>query len=133
MRSMLKRVQERNYNYGVVDKKVTTPYGYVNLVVDKQYKMDDNGDPIEDEDGQPIEEDYIRLDYVEIYPQYRNQGHAKELVKKAIQEAKRYRLPIYLVAHEYDSDVIPLNDLVSFYKKMGFYVVGDWGGIVMKY
>ena len=76
------------------------------------------------------EDDHVRIDYVEVNPEHRGQGHATEIMELAIAEARRQKadsdLPIYIVAHEYDAEVIELADLVSFYEK--WFTIEDTSG-----
>ena len=75
------------------------------------------------------DEDHVRIDYIEIAPEHRGKGHATELVEKAIVAARRIadkKLPVKIVAHEYDAEVISLSDLVDFYER--WFTIEDVAG-----
>jgi GNAT superfamily N-acetyltransferase len=101
--------------------KVETKYGFAQIIIDEEF------------DGS----EYVRIDYVEITKEYRGQGHARELMEKAIEKAREMAgdtMGVKLVAHEYDEDVIELADLVAFYESCGFEIKNaDGTNVVMAY
>ena len=79
------------------------------------------------------EEKYVKIDYLYVNESCRKQGHGEELLNRAINYAKTFNLPVYIVACEFDEDVIELADLVEFYESMGFEVeCAESESIVMK-
>lgn len=78
-------------------------------------------------------EQYVKIDYVVVAKKDRGQGIGRKILKLAIQDAKKYKLPIYMVAIDLEGDT-DIGRLVDFYKSEGFKVVEPVGdGVLMKY
>lgn len=78
-------------------------------------------------------EQYVKIDYVVVAKKERGQGIGRKILKLAIQDAKKYKLPIYMVATDLEDDT-DIGRLVDFYKSEGFKVVEPVGdGVLMKY
>lgn len=76
---------------------------------------------------------YVQIDYVVVAKKERGQGIGRKILKLAIQDAKKYKLPIYMVATDLE-DGTDIGRLVDFYKSEGFKVVEPVGdGVLMKY
>jgi GNAT superfamily N-acetyltransferase len=88
-----------------------------------------------DDDDGIIGEDfekYVRIDYVIVDKDERGKGVGRTLLRKAIEEAKTYHLPIFIVAMALEQDT-DLERLVSFYESEGFDVHSAAGdGVLMQ-
>jgi len=88
-------------------KEINTEFGYADVAVFE---------------NEITEEKAVKIDFLYVNENCRKQGHGEELLRQAIEYAKGYNLPVYIVASELDEDVIELSDLVEFYENMGFEV-----------
>ncbi len=75
-----------------------------------------------DESGEMDSKSYALIDYIEVSEEYRKQGYGREILMAAIKEAKEINDTVKIIAHEYDSDVIGIDELVRFYESCGFKV-----------
>ena len=99
-------------------REVNNEFGYVDVEV---------------HENEITEEKYVKIDYLYVNENCRKQGHGEELLDQAIDYAKTFNLPVYIVACEFNEDVIELADLVEFYESMGFEVeCAESESIVMK-
>jgi hypothetical protein len=68
-----------------------------------------------------IDDQFVRIGDVKIEKDARGQKIGKELMKRGLNKIKRMGYDtVYLNASPTDSDGLPLNDLVNFYKSFGF-------------
>jgi GNAT superfamily N-acetyltransferase len=68
-----------------------------------------------------IDDQFVRIGDVKIEKSARGQKIGKELMKRGLNKIKRMGYDtVYLNASPTDSDGLPLNDLVNFYKSFGF-------------
>ena len=67
--------------------------------------------------------------YVE--PEYRQKGHAENLIQLVIREIKKdgYNKEIQIEARPKE-DSINIGNLIAFYKRMGLKILGDSGSVV---
>jgi len=92
------------------------------------YDNDDN-DGIQ---GETFEK-YVRIDYIFVAKRDRGRGKGRELLRKAIAEAKRHHLPIFIIASQLEPST-DLEQLVDFYEREGFSVHSSAGSaILMEY
>lgn len=78
-------------------------------------------------------EQYVRIDYITVAEEERGHGKGRELLRAAVEEAKTYGLPIYIVASKLTEDT-DLERLISFYEEEGFDVVAVIGdAVLMRY
>jgi ribosomal protein S18 acetylase RimI-like enzyme len=75
-----------------------------------------------------FELDYTHIYDLFVYPEYRRQGKAKELIQLAINEIREtgYKDVIKIVAKPKENS-ISLENLIAFYKKMGLEVYTYYG------
>ena len=111
----------------ITEGGVENSHGFVNFSVQDDPIFDDKGN----ETGS---EKYVLIDLIKINKEERGRGYAKKLLAEAIQEAKKEKLPIKLVALPKEKD-IDQDRLVSFYESMGFSVDEEHlggSGIIME-
>jgi GNAT superfamily N-acetyltransferase len=91
-----------------------TKFGYADVYCKEEEFIDDFGE---------LDcKEYALIDYIEVYEEYRQEGHGREILMGAIKEAKKLNDIVKIIAHEYDSNVISISDLVKFYESCGFEV-----------
>jgi len=75
-----------------------------------------------------FETDYVHIYNLFVYPKYRRQGRARELLRMAIAEIRNtgYKGSISIVAIPSDNS-INLRDLKRFYRKMSLQVYDYYG------
>lgn len=70
------------------------------------------------------DDDFYKIEHLEVYDEYKGKGYAKQLVGKAIELVKsRDGRTIYLNASPMGFTGLNLGNLVDFYKKFGFQVI----------
>ncbi len=79
--------------------------------------------------GYGFEKDYVHIYDLFVYPEFRRQGKAREILQCAIDaiRARRYRDAIQIVADPQKKCGISLEKLKSFYKNMGLKVFEYYG------
>jgi len=124
-------IKIKKFNEGMWDgnkETVSTKYGYVTYYIYDEVEIDRST-------GEEYKEKRVHIDFVYVYPEYRRQGHARELINKTLKdiENKYPKLPIYMVA-EPKEDNIDMGNLVEFYEDMGFEVVSAEGdSVILEY
>lgn len=76
-------------------------------------------------------DEFIKIEHIEIEDYYKRSGIAKKLMELAIKKSKQLRYDqIYLNASPMGFSGLKLNDLVEFYKKFGFKEILNQGNNV---
>lgn len=87
-------------------------------------------DEITDEEYEEIfpNDNFLKIEHLEVNDKYKGMGYAKLLMKKILQFAKSNNYKqIYLNASPMGSKGLGISDLVGFYKKFGFKTFLDQG------
>lgn len=120
-----------SYDYDEDRITISSPYGSIVITETyPEYEFVEDLTPEELEninidEGDPI----VKIEHIEVNPKYRGQGYGKELMKKALEEAKKRNANIiYLNASPMGFDGLPLNALTKFYENFGFTVFKEQGG-----
>lgn len=71
-------------------------------------------------DIDPVTDNVWRISRINVPAKFRNQGHGTNLLKECLCDADRENITIVLEPMPYDDYPNAYNDLVSFYKNVGF-------------
>ncbi|MEK6828580.1 MAG: GNAT family N-acetyltransferase [Nanoarchaeota archaeon] len=107
-------------------------YAILDMTMLPEYEFDksDNGQYSDEEIEKHFPDEYsvAKLEHLEVRPEFRKTGYARELMDAAVKYVReRGYKTMYLLASPVGVNKIDLDDLTDFYKKYGFEIIKDFG------